>query len=413
MTLTLSGVHIDSSPRLAGWTRLGGVLHSDADARSEDVWLEVPDRDASALEQNGDAFLSWLAPLASLRGESLRIDAPVRALLLDQVREVVRVWRSWYPAMHDVSLDATALTGTAPTFVASEHTSEKLAASMFTGGVDSFFTALRHDAGEGTPTTIKIDDLIFVHGFDVPLANMPAWTTVTESLQRAAESLGKRLVLVASNLRDTRFGATDWPRLSHGAALAGVGHALGARYDTILIGSSSGYRDLRPWGSHPLTDPMFTSPDVRILHDGAAFSRVQKTEYVVKSPIAMRHLRTCWVSTKGDNCGQCNGCYRTMLALDALGVLDECATFDRTSLDMNRAAHVYCRQDYDFRLFAQVRDLALRTGRPDIAAAVEYSLTASPVLTQRLARLERLRNTPLVGQMIPGLERRLMRGWVD
>ena len=87
------------------------------------------------------------------------------------------------------------------------------------------------------------------------------------------QSLGKRLMLVATNLRDTRFGKTDWPGLSHGAALAAVGHALGNRYGTVLIGSSAGYRDLRFWGSHPLTDPMFTSSRVRILHDGAAFIR--------------------------------------------------------------------------------------------------------------------------------------------
>jgi hypothetical protein len=260
---------------------------------------------------------------------------------------------------------------------------------------------------------VEIADLIFVHGFDVELSNTAAWEHVCESLQRAADSLGKRLVRVATNLRDTRFGATDWPRLSHGAALAGVAHALGARYDTVLIGSSSGYRDLRPWGSHPLTDPMFSSSSVCIMHDGAEFSRVEKVEYVVKSAIVLRHLRTCWKSHTGDNCQDCNGCYRTLLTLDALGVLDDCATFDRASLDMRRAAHVYCRHDYDFRLFAQVRDLALRVDRSDIASAVEHSLAASPILTHRLERLEALRSSRLMGRWVPAIERRLMRGWVD
>ena len=406
MTLVLSGVAVHESPRMAGWVRLTGALHSDVDGRSEAVWLELPEREASALAPTGDAFLAWMAPLASLRNEPLRIEAPVDALLLDQVREVVRVWRSWYPAMRDVPIAA-------PTSAPGVEPGGRRVASMFTGGVDSFFTVLRHDAGEGTQSTVKIDDLLFVHGFDVPLANTAAWTYVTESLQRAADSLGKHLMLVASNLRDTRFGATDWPRLSHGAALAGVGHALGGRYDTVLIGSSAGYRDLRFWGSHPLTDPMFTSSRVRILHDGAAFMRVEKTEYVARSTVAMQHLRVCWKSTTGDNCGVCNNCYRTMLALEALGVLGQCATFERHWLNMHSAERIYCRQDFDFRQFGYVRDLAERHGRADIVAAVDRSLAGSHRLTERLALLHRMRDRPVIGRWAAAMERRLMRGWID
>ncbi len=406
MTLVLSGLAVHESPRMAGWVRLTGTLHSDVDGRDEAVWFELPEGDAAALAPTGDAFLAWLAPLASLRNEPLRIEAPVDPLLLDQVREVVRVWRSWYPEMRDVAIDASPSTSKAPAH-------ERRVASMFTGGVDSFFTVLRHDAGEGTPSTVKIDDLLYVHGFDVPLANMAAWRYVTESLQRAADSLGKHLMLVASNLRDTRFGATDWPRLSHGAALAGVGHALSGRYDTVLIGSSAGYRDLRFWGSHPLTDPMFTSSRVRILHDGAAFMRVEKTEYVARSPVAMQHLRICWKSTTGDNCGLCNNCYRTMLALEALGVLDQCATFERQWLDMPSAGRIYCRQDFDFRQFGYVRDLAVRQGRADIVAAVDHSIAGSHRLTKQLARVHRLHDRPVIGRWARSVEHQLLRGWID
>lgn len=404
MTLTVSRVVLCASPRMAGWARLTANLHSDVDGNDEDVWFEVPQREASALTPSSDAFLASLAPLAALRHEPLHITEPVDALLLEQVREVTRIWAAWYPELKDVPI-------TAPTSPRAEG-GERLTASMFTGGVDSFFTALRHDAGEGTPATVKIDELIYVHGFDIPLANMAAWTHVTESLQRAASTLGKHLMLVATNLRDTRFGKTDWPRLSHGAALAAVGHALGNRYGTVLIGSSAGYRDLRFWGSHPLTDPMFTSSRVRILHDGAAFMRVEKIEYVAQSPIAMRHLRICWKSTTGDNCGECNNCYRTMLALDALGVLDACVTLERASLDMRQAGRIYCRHDFDFRQFGYVRDLARRCGRSDIAAAVEHSVKGSHVLARRLALVNRLR-APLGERWASALERRLIRGWID
>ncbi|AHG88414.1 hypothetical protein J421_0877 [Gemmatirosa kalamazoonensis] len=400
--MELSRPALRASPRRRGWTRLSAeVRHAGGDA--EELWLEVPDAHAAALATAGDPFLAWLAPLAAVRGEPLRLDAETDRALLDNVREVLRVWRSWYPQLGDVALDAPPR----PCAPGAPRT-----ASFFTGGVDSFFTALRHAAGDGTPTSVRIDDLVFVHGFDIPLANDAGFARAAASLERAADAMGKHLVLAATNLRETRFAATDWSKLSHGAALAGVAHALGARYGTVLIGSSAGYRDLRFWGSHPLTDPLFTSSRVRVVHDGPAFMRVEKTEYVARSPIALRHLRVCYQSPTGDNCGRCNGCYRTMLALEALGALDACATFDRAWLDLDQAGRIYCRRDFDVRQFGYVRDLARRCGRPDIEAAMDRSLRDSEKLTRGLARWKRIGHVPLLWRLGKARERRLLRGWI-
>ena len=421
MTLTVADAAVRDSPERPGWARLTALLHSDVDGREEPLWIDVPAADAAGLRVSGDPFLAWLAPLAATRGEALRLEAPVDAQLLLQVREVLRIWHIWYPQLADVEVVAPDNTESRPAYAetpspAPPEVLERPArrtASMFTGGVDSFFTVLRHDAGEGTPATVSIDDLLYVHGFDVPLQNIAAAQRVQVSLQRAADSLGKRFLFVATNLRDTCFGVTDWPRLAHGAALAGVAHALSGAYHTVLLGSSAGYGDLRFWGSHPLTDPMFSSSRLAFLHDGAAFMRVQKTEYVVRSPIAMRHLRVCWESTAGDNCGTCNNCIRTMVSLDALGVLDRSATFSREQLDLRRAARIYCRHDYDYRQFGYVRDLAVREQRPDIAAAVESSLAGSRRLAKRLALVRQLRDRRVVWRWAPAWERWLLRDWVD
>lgn len=420
MTLTVADASLGESPERPGWARLSARLHSDVDGRDEPLWLDVPASDAAALRVSGDPFLAWLAPLATTRGEALRIESPVDAHLLTQVREVLRIWRIWYPQLTDVAVtsSATAVSNQphaeaplAATAVCARPTGRT--ASMFTGGVDSFFTVLRHDAGEGTPSTIAIDDLLYVHGFDIPLANTTAARRVQTSLQRAADALGKRFVFVATNLRDSAFGVTDWPRLAHGAALAGVAHALSGTYATVLLGSSAGYGDLRCWGSHPLTDPMFSSSRLAFLHDGAAFMRVQKTEYVVRSPIAMQHLRVCWKSTAGDNCGTCNDCIRTMLALEALGVLEQSATFSREQLDLGRAARIHCRHDFDYRQFGYVRDLAERERRSDIAAAVNSSLNGSRRLAKRLHFVRQLRDRRVVWRWAPTWEQWLLRTWFD
>lgn len=404
--MRLTGVRIARSPRREEWVRLSGEVSYDSGApRDETIWFEVPEADAAALNAAGDAWMASLAPVAAKLHEPLSIGVPADPLLRENVSEVTRVWRSWYPELSDVLVDAV------PPVSGSPRRGSRTAA-FFTGGVDSFFTALRHGAGEGTPRTLAIDDLIFVHGLDIPLGNEPGFANVRASLQRAADAMQKRLVVAATNLRETRFSEASWSRVAHGAALAGVAHALGSAYGTVIIASSAGYRDLRFWGSHPLTDPMFTSSRTTVLHDGAAFMRVEKTEYVARSPLAMRHLRVCYRSEDGGNCGQCNNCYRTMLALETLGALEACATFDRSSLDMDRAGRIFCQQDFDVRQFGYVLELARRMGRPDVERAVNRSLRDSARLTRRIARLRALRDFPLLWRWAPQWERQMVRGWI-
>jgi hypothetical protein len=390
------------SPRAAGWTRLAAdVVYYDG--VQEQYWLEVPDERGNAFSRAGDGWAVWLAPLALTLGEPLRLAVPCDAHLTSNVREVMRIWSAWFPDLRLVSLHAD---------VAAPEACGEHAASFFSGGVDSFFTALRHANGDGTPATEPIDDHLFVWGFDIPLGNEAGWRQALTSVTRAVEALGRRLVPVVTNVRETRYAHTDWSRLSHGAALAGIVHALGRTYRTGLIPSSAGYRDLRFWGSHPLTDPMLSSSQVRIVHDGAAFMRLEKTEYIAHHALVQQHLRVCYRDSGGGNCGRCNNCYRTMLALEALGVLGEYRTFDRRTLDLRRAERVYCPNDFDIRQFGYVRDLARRTGRRDIEHAVEQTLRASARRHRWVQRVRRLRDAPLAWRWAPAWERMLLRGWV-
>ena len=121
-----------------------------------------------------------------------------------------------------------------------------------------------------------------------------------DRLETVADALGKRLVVVEMNLRETRFAEANWSGLTHAAALAAAGLTLERGYGTLLIPSSAGYRDLRSWGSHPLTDPLFSTSGTDVLHDGPAFMRVEKTEYVTESEVALAALRVCWKSETGD-----------------------------------------------------------------------------------------------------------------
>jgi hypothetical protein len=84
-----------------------------------------------------------------------------------------------------------------------------------------------------------------------------------------------------------------------------------------------------PWGSHPVIDPLWSSENMEIIHDGANADRVTKImDTIALYPEALRLLRVC-VNKRGGsgNCGFCVKCIRTMTALEMAGVLRSCGSF--------------------------------------------------------------------------------------
>jgi hypothetical protein len=71
----------------------------------------------------------------------------------------------------------------------------------------------------------------------------------------------------------------------------------------------------------------FSTRSLRFYSEGGAKTRFEKTKTVIKYLPAKKYLNVC--CAEGKNCGKCEKCMRTLLTLDALGVLDEFqAVFD-------------------------------------------------------------------------------------
>mgnify|MGYP000324011770 FL=1 len=85
----------------------------------------------------------------------------------------------------------------------------------------------------------------------------------------------------------------------------------------IYIPSSHTYEELFPWGSHPLSDPMWSTESTEVIHDGAGFRRGEKMRDLLKEPVLADNLQVCWKTTL-DNCGECSKCVRSMVAVTLL-----------------------------------------------------------------------------------------------
>ena len=330
---------------MAGGTiRLAGrVVYDDQRRAAEELWFDFPAEHAGALSSSGNPWLIALLPLAAATGEPLHLSAPVDPLLLRNSYELMAIWRAWYPEMRDAELDAKAC----------EPEGRETAgrtASFFSGGVDSFFTAIRHASGGRGG---RIDDLLTIHGFDIPLDREIEFARHREILGRAAGGLGKRLIVIRTNLKATRLREVPWGAIGHGCALASVGLCLESRYGTLLIPSTTSFSRLHPWGSHPLTDPLFSTSRMRVVHDGAAWDRFDKLEVVARSEIVRRSLHVCYRDKSDRNCGTCTKCLQTMIGLELAGALEACETFPRRDLDLDRVAQVHLVEGWEFMLLGE------------------------------------------------------------
>ena len=257
-------------------------------------------------------FAACLLP-AMASGGTLRIASPVSPQLLSSANKIQEIFHTWAPdKLHPITVEAEPRAHTA-------REAGGQVACFFSAGVDSFDATLKHHD--------EVDVLIFVHGFDVGLSDTIRRERVAKGVRNAAAELEKPLVEVETNLRAFSNQHVHW-ELFHGAALGSVALLLQKTFRRIYVPSTLSYRQLIPWGSHPLVDPLWSTESIELVHDGAEASRFQKMERIASSDAALRWLRVCWRSPDdGYNCGRCTKCMRTMAELEGLGVLSRSKTF--------------------------------------------------------------------------------------
>jgi hypothetical protein len=382
---------------------VGTVAYDDRPLAAEEYWFEFPREYADALTDSGNPWLVCLAPLAAWLGEPLRIGLPVDALLFRNLREVMAIWKSWYPRPTIVPIHVSG-----PLVPPSEPGGRT--ALFFSGGVDSLFSLYRNQRDE--PGAFPADDLIAVHGFDIPLAKTEAFERHAHRLAVVAEATRKPLILARTNVRETRLREAPWGEFWHGCALTAVGLALESRYARMLIASTNHYADLTPWGSHPMTDPLLSTSRTIFLHDGAAYHRWDKLDLVARHEEALQSLHVCFRGRSDVNCGHCEKCVRNMIILEVLGVLDRSPTFPARTLDLGMVARILMQHEWQPAFYESLARFAASRGRPDIARAIRRGLHRSRRLRPVVSLAERIGGTRRLGRLGRPLKRWAIAGSV-
>ncbi len=285
--------------------------------------LEYPDGRASVTvfyevfnfdkrPDNFDGILFALIFHAMKEGFDLKLEGPASFEALINLNEFQLAWSRWLPDVYKpISIESSSI-------VKGSEVKFDSAISAFSGGVDATFTLLNNvKTAKGLHR--ELSACLLVHGFDISLENHVDFASVLGKATELHACHGLKTFWVRTNIKtlDLQF----WEH-SFAAQLVSCLQLFSPDFSVGLVGSSEPYHALViPWGSNPITDHLLSGSDMRIVHDGAGFSRTEKVESLSKFPNAVDNLRVCWEGERQDrNCGKCEKCIRTKLNLLAVGV---------------------------------------------------------------------------------------------
>ena len=343
------------APRLQD-ARVTAVVQ--AGDRRREITFEVKGATPSA---TGDAWVAAALLPAMRLGGDLEVKAAVSPRLLAAGPKIQRLVHSWDRSFREIGV---RVPGRAPGPRGAE------VACLFSGGVDSFHALLRHRD--------RIGALVFIHGFDLDLGRPAIRERVSAGLRRAAGEFGVQLIEVETDVRGFTDPLVPW-RMSHGSIGAAVAHLLAPRFGTVYVPGSLSYANVHPYGSHPLLDPFWSTEETEIVYEGFDANRFEKVAAIARSDTALRWLRVC-SGQQGDayNCGRCEKCLRTMVALRAVGALDRATAFP-DGIDPDALARMVVYRE-ESRWFWEQTLAALETsGRdPELARAIRSAIAPRP-----------------------------------
>lgn len=230
---------------------------------------------------------------------------------LNSLGKIKTVMRDWYPRLPFSEIHVGR--------VISNRTSGQGYGMLFSGGIDSMATYIRHrDKKPNLIHCIVREELL---------------KTSRRHLINFADSENVGINFITTNINDViderlltaQFGVSWFAQINHGTLFTGLCAPLtvGSNIGTLLIASTYTREFNYPWGSHPLIDNSISWNGCNTIHDGFEQSRQQKIrllksyveshdDQIVLDTLAIipDHCFSDFGSTRRakDVCGKCEAC---------------------------------------------------------------------------------------------------------
>jgi len=357
----------------------------DSDRPDDTLYFDSPRIRPAELIDRPEAFVLAAFPLALWFGERrVLVEGVVCPRLREGAALAVEQMIDWHPHLRPMTLEAGG------GFVPSVPPTRRHAAVFLSGGIDSMslFRRNRLEYPPEHPGSIRTAFFVFgLNTFDfergaiVPERRAAA-ARYAERLGAFARSQGVEFVPVESNIRGLYPEFSDWKAVGWGLGTVAPGLAAAGGISDLWVASTGAGLDmgnraqtsLAPWVSPAALDFRVGERVARRLEEIRLVSEWRGAGAVVSSCFLSEILEEPRI-----NCGVCEKCVRTMLAIVALGKVSEMESFPSDTLTAALVDRVADSVDpekarYYHGLPALLRDV----GRPDLAAAVESLIQAVP-----------------------------------
>ena len=356
------------------------VLWEDCARPTQEIYFETVEKFADGLSCSPHAFLvACIMPAFYFGEERVSIEGEVCPELKDGLMTNLSFMRYWWyePARRIVKIEARTRSGFPLT-----RTSER-AGFFFSGGIDALATLRANRLNYPLEHPGSLKDGLLVCGLEI--RDPKIFEYVLDSMSTLAEEADVTLIPIYTNIRslgpedNTEFWGKFWLDEFMGATFSAIAHAFSKRLTEVTINSCHDIPNLIPYSSHPLINPNYSSRDFRIRHEGITLSRFEKTKLVAGWDLALQHLRVCnktELYQRGMlNCGKCEKCVRTMLALEASGVLEKTSAFPVREIHEELVMAAVQLAPNTFPLYGELIAPLQEKGRLDLVRAIEQKIS--------------------------------------
>jgi hypothetical protein len=274
---------------------------------------------------SADAFAAAMLLPCMRVGEPLEVDPPLSSQMCFSLPRIRDVFHTWWPQFTRIEIRTTA--GGVGSVAGRPR-----AATFFSGGVDSFYTLLKHRSGRGL-LPAPLTHVIFMRGVENRLHRAKDVDASAARAREIATAIGVETIVGESNIRTVlqrNAAFLGWENYYLGSALAAVALPLSSGFACVCIPAGDSYNNPIPWGTTALVDEMFSTEHLRLIHDGAELTRSGKLAKILEwdRELVLAHLRVCLNNRGGAfNCGKCYKCVRTAVTLRILGAWADARTF--------------------------------------------------------------------------------------
>ena len=298
------------------------IVWEDCDRPARRIFFEVPSEFGDGLSTDPESFAVGCAVPAMSHGERrLAIEGSLCPKVGEGLSGARALLRGWYgERISPISIEPSE------GFRARMPAAAPRSALFLSGGIDSLYTlaANRMDFPSDHPASFR--DALVVRGFsffppDTPRAG-DVWRRSWAAVRTSASAAGASPIPITTNLREIEPDFDFFAR-HFVFVLASAAHALARRVTTVTIAADLDIARLFPWGSHPLFHALSGSSAVDVVESGGERTRLDKTRALARRADLLATVVVCQEGPlPGDvlNCGRCEKCVRTLVALMIAGV---------------------------------------------------------------------------------------------